>query len=92
MSSSLPPLNSSLIKESIDWNDGPTYGQFFLGSYKYFSENIYSLKNYSFTNDFVRDFKLCFDRITIHDLIFIILLTILWTLARFWTTNAIFKV
>lgn len=92
MSSSLPLLKQSVINESIDWSQEPTYGQFFLGSFNYFYDHIFSLRDNNITSDFARDFKLCYDRITIQDLILILILTIVWTLARFWTTKAIFKV
>jgi len=68
----------------------PSLSEFFVDSYKYFMDNVLSLKSYKL-NDFQKDIKFCFERITVWDISLIIVLTIVWTFGRFLVTKHIFK-
>lgn len=90
-STSLPTTNNT-NNDTIDWNQIPGYSQFIVESYQYFESSFWSLKNYSFNDDFIRDVKICFNRISLFDVLLIVSLTFIWTFARLLATKHVFKV
>ncbi|CAG2108706.1 unnamed protein product, partial [Medioppia subpectinata] len=93
--SSLPTMSSAVNSPPIVANvemsgETPGFVQFFADSYRYFGDNIVALKDYKM-NEFQKDIKFCFERITLWDVSVIIALTIVWTLGRFLVTKHIFK-
>ena len=89
-SSVKPPVITA--EDMIDFNQTPSYTQFLVHSYNYFALNINGFRNYSLTEDLTRDFKLCYERITLLDISLILSLAVVWTLTRFLATRYVFRV
>ena len=71
----------------------PTYLQFFESTSDFVAQNYVWLKtHYNFPTDTFADFETCRTRIASKDIMTVLCLTILWTVARYSATEYLFKV